>query len=263
MDENASHVENDTSLPSVEPEPSGPKTIGLLNIIFGSILLLCGSCSGMYLAFAAISAPMIDAQFQQMQQMVAAQRAAQIAELQRQETAAKTTKEKAAIRAQRKAIESQPAFKPPDFRKLGPLGDLRILVFSITDTISSIILNTAMLISGIGLLSLKPWARVAGIWVAIGKIARLLALYGFCIVVLVPVYVRQIMDMFTEIAAGGGGPPPGQLQEMASMFGILMTGGCLSMIILGAIYPAIALFVLMRPGAKAACSGMVVSAFEG
>ena len=90
------------------------------------------------------------------------------------------------------------------------------------------------------------------------KIVRLLAVYGFAIVTIVPITTERFIEVMkpmmeeAAVAQGGGaaGPSPA---EMAKVIGIMLTSTFVGVIILGAIYPLAAWIVLTRPGVKAAC----------
>src|ERR1700682_4482945 len=94
--------------PEQRPRTAIPKTIGILNIVFGSLLLLCGICFGISLAMQFAMGPMFAAQQQQFQQMLEADRRQKLQELQDLEQAAQNEKEKAPIQARQKALKAQP-----------------------------------------------------------------------------------------------------------------------------------------------------------
>src|ERR1043165_4714618 len=174
-----SNLVSPSGAPSPSPEPpktSIPTTIGILNIIFGSLMMLCILCSSMYLAvMGAIGAPINAIQQQQFQQALQTERLQKLQRLREQEQAAKDEKEKADLKAKQKALEEQPLPKMPDFTKF--MREQSFVSWMIADYVSGLILNLAMVISGIGLLRRKEWGRVSGIWVAILKIVRLIVLY--------------------------------------------------------------------------------------
>jgi hypothetical protein len=241
-------------LGGVTPNPSSAKTIGVLNVIFASILLLCGICSGMQLALQSTFVPIFGGQQQQIQAQVQAQRALEIQKLADKEKTAKNENEKQKFQAERKNLEAQPVPKMPDMTKMYGTDNPRVLNTWLIDTFTAVILNLLMLASGVGLLMVKEWGRVLGIWVAGLKIVRLVAIYVFMIVVIVP-FVSQrfgqtVDEMNRNMPAQGGGAPAGQV---AAFMGTFMTIGAVSMIVLGAIYPAICLIVLTRASVKAAC----------
>jgi len=244
--------------PGITRNVSACKTIGTLNIIFGAGLLLLGLCCGLQLFAQMTLAPMFTAQSQQqMQAALIAERQQQVQRLRDQEKAAKSDEEKAELQTQIKNLEAMPPPKMPDFTKVYGTDDPRVVGYWITDFVSGMILNLLLLISGIGLLTVKEWGRKLGVWVAGLKIVRLLALYGFAIIVIVPLTTERIIQMMKEMQENF---PPGpqkaapSLEEMATVMGTMMTVSFVATIVLGAIYPVVALIVLTRPSVKAACT---------
>src|SRR2546426_11288867 len=111
--------EMDTSLPSPLPPPgafrpksSTPKVLGILNIIFGSVLILFGICGALSVVMNRAIAPMMTAQQMQVRQVFEAnqqaERTAELRKLEEQEDAAQSGEEKQSIRSQRQALESTP-----------------------------------------------------------------------------------------------------------------------------------------------------------
>jgi hypothetical protein len=104
-------------------------------------------------------------------------------------------------------------------------------------------------------------ARRLGVWVAALKILRLVAVYGFALIFVIPVFSQKMGEMMEQMTAQmqqkaqqpGGAPMPDMAQTLATFYGIAMSSGALSMILFGAIYPAIMLWVLTRPKVKLAC----------
>jgi hypothetical protein len=242
----------------VTPNVSACKTIGTLNIIFGALLLLMGVCCGLQFFVQSTFAPAIMAQ--QQQQFKGAMEAARQQQIQRlkdEEKAAKSDKEKAEVEARRKKLEARPEAKMPDFSKMYGTDEPRVIGYWITDLASGVVLNLLMLIAGIGLVAVQEWGRKLGIWIAALKIVRLIALYGFNIIVIVPIVVERLTQGMKEMmedaaAAQGGGPPP--LAQMATVMGTFMTAMFVATAVLGAIYPVATLIVLTRPSVKAACT---------
>src|SRR5262245_14325049 len=245
--------------PAEESNPSAARTIGVLNIVFGSLLLLCVICSGLNLAMQSAMGPMFAGQQQQMQQAIEQEWKAKVNELEAQEKAAKDEKEKQELRARQQALRAQPQPKMPDFTKL--TGDQHFLGYTIADVATGIILNVLLLISGIGLVRLKEWGRKMANWTAALKIVRLVALNSYFALVVVPVFVHGFTSIFQEMfeEMGKAGPPgqrmPGQaeLTQMGTMIGVMMTVYAVALVIFGVIYPIVVLCVLTRPRVKAAC----------
>ena len=104
---------------------------------------------------------------------------------------------------------------------------------------------------------------VTAILAAVLKILRLIALYSFCVLIVVPSMVKEfttmIKGMFDEMAkgpqAGQNLPGPADFERFGSMLGAMGTTYAMGMIILGVIYPVIVTIALTRPRVKAACAG--------
>jgi hypothetical protein len=249
------------SPPPPPPRSTIPKTIGILNIVFGSVFLACAICSGINLLIQpAVMGPMMDAQQKQIQAQVEADRARQLALLKAQEDAAPNENEKAAIRARQKALQAMVVPKMPNFAKIAESPALQ--TFSIVDVSTGLVLNIVMLISGIGLLNYKEWGRITAIWLAVLKIIRLITIYTYYALVVVPDMVGNFNTMFKEMfdEIGKGAPPgakmPGQaeLDQIGTFMGIAMTATAVTYIIFGVIYPIITLVLLTRQRVKDACA---------
>jgi hypothetical protein len=251
---------DDDDLPPLRSTSSAPKTIGILNIIFAALLLLCGVCSGMNIMMQSAMGPMMAMHQQQFQQALEAERQEQIQRLQAQEQAAQDEQEKADLRAQQERLKAQPLPRMPNI--MGFMQDPLVQGYYIVDIFSGLLLNALLLISGIGLVGMKEWGRVTALWTAGLKIVRLVVLYGFFAVVGVPVIVqqftamfRQMLDEFGRMAPPGQKMPgPNELAQMGTGMGIMMTASAVAIIIFGVIYPVIMLIVLTRPNVKAACA---------
>jgi len=246
--------------------PSGvPKVIGILNIIFGSILILFGLCSGLSLLMQRAMAPMIQMQQNQMGQVIQAnqeaERTARLRKLEQEEEAAQTDEEKQAIIVQRQAIESAPPVKVPvipDMTKMYAMHDKRVLGFMITDMLLRIALNVLLIISGAGLVGAKEWSRKLAIKINVAKLVALLMVQAANIIIVLPIMAKQMsegmQEMMSQMPPGsGGGPPPQFGSDFAIMMGTMMTAGAVFMVIFGSIYPAVSLWFLTRPDVRATC----------
>jgi hypothetical protein len=245
-------------IPPIAPNPSAAKTIGILNIVFASALLLAGLCCGTY-AVVFSNSGFWSAQQQQMQAAIEGQRKAEIKKLEDEEKDAKTDKEKGEIRARLRQLELQqiPEINPV---KMYGMDDSRVVGYWIGDAASGLIVNLAMLIAGIGLVALKDWGRLLGIWVAVIKIVRLVVVYGFYILVVVPIITQRFIETTEKTTQAMGaqvnaaGPQMRQAAVQAGeVTGIMMTIWGASMIVFGAIYPVTCAIVLTRARVKAAC----------
>ncbi|HEY4309044.1 MAG TPA: hypothetical protein VGN12_06295 [Pirellulales bacterium] len=257
--------------PPPVPATTAHRLIGTLNILFASVMLLCGLCSGASLLMQVAMAPMTEGYQKQMQETIQAQiekeHQKKIDELKDQENAAATAEEKARLVAEREALEQKTPAEVPIADMMAAYRDPKLIGYLIADMTTGLFGNVFMLASGIGLLASKAWARRLGVWVAVFKIIRLVAVYGFAIVFVIPVFSQKMGEMLGQMTEqmqqkaappAGGAPIPNMAQTMATFYGIAMSSGAVLMILFGAIYPAIVLWVLTRPRVKSACGEVPV-----
>jgi hypothetical protein len=222
-----------------EPNPSLPKTIGTLNIVFGSLLLFCSICSGLGILWQAAFFPMMQADLQQARARMEAQRQQDLDKLRQQAKDAETDEEKADIEKRAKQLAATPLPPLPDFTEFTPAKNPKLLVYTVTDAGTGIITDVAMIIAGIGLLRLQEWGRRLAIWVAAAKILFLVLGYVYYLLAVVPDMTKAMTKFFE-------GP-------MAGMMGIMMGASGLISVVVGVIYPIVTIAVLTRRGAIAAC----------
>jgi hypothetical protein len=245
----------------VVPSPRIPKVLGILNIVFGSVLILFGLCMGLYFAML----PAMSRAMTQMQQKaeadVQAKNAAELKTIGEAEKAAKTEEEKEALADQRKAIEARPKITIPmgmDFGKLG-FDDPKFQAYYWTELSSALILNILMIVAGIALVQRKMWGLSLGLWTAAAKIVRLVLVYSYFGLVLVPPFAQKSGELAGEMmiqqqqAMGRPAPPGFDTKFMVKIYTIMYSVTAVVMIGVGSIYPAISIWLLTRPGARAAC----------
>lgn len=264
-------LDDDNSYPPLiarRPKTSIPKTIGVLNIVFGSLLLLCSVCYAASLSMQSAMAPMFAGQQAQFQEIQEAERRQKLLELERLEQAAENEIEKADIQAKHKALKDQPLLKMPDMGKF--MQESSFQAYGMADVATALVLNILMVASGIGLVSFREWGRRLAIWVAVIKIVRLLVLSTVFISVVVPnltkAFTGMFQEMFNEMAKN---PPPGQhipgaaeIAQMGSGITVMYTASAIGMLVLGIIYPVIVLILLLQPRVKTACAGAAMAGDE-
>ncbi len=250
------------------PRTGIPKTIGVLNILFGTLLLLCAFCFGIGLAMQTAMGPKMDGNNMQFQQMQEAERRRQLDELERREQAAANEEEKDKIRAELKAVKELPIVKMPDMSKF--LQEPSFQAYGIADVGTGMFLNVLMIAAGIGLVSYRQWGRRLALWVAAMKIIRLIALTAVFVLIVVPNLTRAMTDMFHEIfkemakmpQQGQPIPGPAELAKMGSGFSVMYAASSIGMLVLGIIYPIVVLILLSQRRVRAACGGAVVATDE-
>ncbi|MDR3635261.1 MAG: hypothetical protein P4L84_15765 [Isosphaeraceae bacterium] len=243
-----------------------------MNIVFAAGLLACGACSGMYAAMLPVFAKMTtqaQAQAQAAQNKQVKDALESLAEeekaldaLPEAEQNDATAKKKAEIAERRKETEEslkRPMIMPAmDLGKMG-LDDPKFVGWMVADVVTGLILNVLMLVSGVALVRFKPSGLTLGFWVAVLKIARLLVLWVFFILAVVPTlsrgYARFVVDMLQQQQGVTGKPlPPGvSIDQMTRIYTIAYSVMGVAIIVLGVIYPLVCLWLFTRPGARAAC----------
>src|SRR5579883_1009875 len=224
----------------VVPNPGTPKTIGILNIIFGLILLIV---SLGYVA-STIAMPLLLEQARgKMKEGLAqtkAANAAQIAELKKNEEAATSESERDAFKAQREGLESMNDSADVTAQELGfPFEWMNspvLAAYSYGEIGIAVVLNILMFVSGIGLIRLKPGARRLALWVAGLKLGRLVLMVILTMTLVVPIKTRIMktwMEKIQTVAAKqpGAGYNPKAGAQVAQMTAITETVSAVGLLV--------------------------------
>jgi hypothetical protein len=244
----------------VVPSPQIPRTFGILNIVFGAVMLLVGLGYAFWYFYAPTFTKQMQAQVEQTQAKRKAERAAELAKLKREVAAAKTEDERKFAKDAREAYE---AVVEPDIGDINDLTgmsvftDRRLAAFYWTEVSTGILLNVLMITSGIGLVMLAEWARKLALGVCCLKILRWIFVAIITLVVVIPITSERMQVVFTKMQvqakSGGAAVPVGG--DMTKFTAI--AGGVTSVVtaILASIYPALALVFLSLARSRAACLG--------
>jgi hypothetical protein len=252
---------------AVDPRPKyalpnfrSARLLGILNVVFATEILVCGLCVGGWVAVMPLWGTAFKPFFQKAEQQMEAARKAEVQALDEEAKKATTVDEKAAIEARKKEVESRPkpSFGSTEMYTMG-MDDPTTLAWSWSEVLSGLVLNGLMLASGVGLMHWRPWSRTLGLWTAALKVLRLCLLYGFYIVVIVPVVSQKVGQsvatmMEQQQAMGARGAAMGP-EMFVRIYTILYSIYGALMVLCGVIYPAVVIWVLTRPGVKSACSG--------
>jgi hypothetical protein len=212
-------TDSDRPDPPVSPRPGVVKTLGVCNVVFSVLTGLCLFSSTTYL-YVAMRNP------------------------------ARVT-----VAVNQAGPATQPGARPMvTFNPFMGMDDPRFLQFCLIDAGTGVILNGLMFATGIGLLNLKGWGARWWAYLAGIKIARLVLLWGFYIVAVAPSLsenmARSVVAMFQQQGVGRGRMiPVGELTRVYSIMNLIVAVG---IIVFGSIYPAVSLWLLGRPGVKAA-----------
>ena len=167
-------------------------------------------------------------QMKDQQETLKKNRESKLAELKKKEAAAKAKEAAAKTKEETEkakeettaAVEERETFEnspDPDLSAAvdmmgwNIMSDPRVAVYYFTEVISGMVLNIAMIISGVGLLRLAEWGRKTGITVAWLKILRWVAMTVVIMVLIVPITTERTEKMMQTIqvqanAKSGGRP---------------------------------------------------------
>ena len=237
----------------VLPKPGIPKTLGILNIIFGVILVLLGLCGIASLAAAPAMFQGLEKIGKDVQAKQEEQQKAKLKTYDDRIAAAKTDEEKA-------EIEKEKANDPASQIQMNPVDvsaaadtfkNPTIMIASYVGALTGLILHIILLTAGIGLIRLAAWGRSLSLWWAGLQIVQvLLVLYGNLVYVL-PANQAMMAKQFEKMPrAAPGAPDPAQIMKISMAMQVPMTVGTA---IGGMIYPVILLIMLNNAGARAAC----------
>ena len=247
----------------VLPTPGTPKTLGILSVIFGVLMVLYGLCTGGFLVAAKPLMQLAETQVKQAQAQVENQRKEQQKTFDDREKAATTDEEKAAIRKERDAAAaSQPPVVKVDMSAATQvLDDPVVMGYSYLQLGSGILLSVLLLVSGIGLIRLAPWGRSLSVAWAGLQILQLVVLTAANVLYVQPIQQANSEKMMAKMEADAKGPnaAPGAAEGVAMARAMNSSGAStilvLGYLVLGSIYPIILLILLNKPAVRAALIG--------
>lgn len=224
------------------------RTVGVLNIVFGLLLLLgCNVSGGLSMIGGAVAVPLID----QALQLARNEARSEIEELEKKVRDEPDNRSaQGELRSARRTVRELD--KIPNLDPLAKTyGSRESIGYAVVDNLLGVPLNLAMIASGVGILSLRSWGRKLAIVTMILKIVRTVPTQLFYIFVLAPQYARGTAEFLA-----GTVPPeqaPAGLQEAfySSYLGMFIGTG-ITMLLVAPIYPAVCWFLLTRPKVKAA-----------
>ena len=152
------------------------------------------------------------------------------------------------------AVEVKAKSATVQVNTLAFMGDPVMIRFYVIDLVTGIPLNILMFATGIGLVNFKRWGAKWWTWTAWAKIVRLILVYSYFIVGVVPTMsagiARMVVGIFEAQKIPAGRAP--SLSQLTMIYSYIYGAMGILMIVAGVIYPALSIWMLARPGAKAA-----------
>jgi hypothetical protein len=253
----------------VLPKPGIPKTLGILNVIFGVLLVLGGSCQLVMTVFLPAILQGAQNIAKDAQAKVEAQEKANLKSIDDQIAAAKTDEEKKALEQQRDAAAANKVqINPMDISAAtDALKDPKIMAVSFGGIITGLILHILLLVSGIGLIRLTPWGRTLGVWWGVLMIVQVLGLLLATIFIALPANkpIQEKAIALAEEAAKkpGAGPGEASAAQMAKVMASLTVPMAVGQSLSGIVYPIVLLILLNTAGARAACLAKKPEGLDG
>ena len=241
----------------VIPDEQTPRTYGILNIVFASMLLLCN----LVMAGMALLAPTMKGLMEQGQGQlnlsVQTRHQERLDDLKRVVCLAKTPAEKAKAQTALTELEAEP--KPP-FNSMtigmNASNDRRIIAFNVIDLSVGFFLNLAMLLAGVGLIRLKESGRKAAVVVAGIKLVKLVLFVIVSLSFIVPLEARLMEPDMAKVRAQFAGQPgaaPPMFMLSPQVMAAMMTSWVILFSVCASIYPILVLIKLRNDRVKAAC----------
>jgi hypothetical protein len=232
-----------------------------MNIIFGALVLLFAAGTVAMWVVGPVLQKRVVGTIAARQAEEKAAREAKLAELKKSEDAAKSQEEKDAIKSEREALEKQ---VEPDLSSMDDVwnynqfADRRVAAYSISELSASIILNVLMIVSGAGLMAMAEWARRLAIAVSWLKILRWIAMTVVVFVLILPISLDLTQKTFAKMDAqmkvqSGGRAAPLPFAVLAPATAVFGGVTAVFSAIVSSVYPALSIWFLTRPAARAAC----------
>jgi hypothetical protein len=242
----------------VLPNPGIPKTLGILNVIFGVIFVLLGICGIGSLLAAPALVNFGEKIIKDAQNKVEAKNKASEKELDDRIAAAKSDEEKKALEQERDVvIANRPPINQVDFSAATDVFNNRtIMAYSYAGAISGLILMVVLLVSGIGLIRLAPWGRLLAVWWGGLQLVQIAILLAANLLILQPLNKPNTDKQIAKLEEAAKGKAPGSPEVSALQMTKIIASLAIPMAVgqsLGGItYPIIILIMLNTKAARAA-----------
>lgn len=250
----------------IVPTPQPVKTIGILNIVFGSLLGLMFLVGIISMLMMPYMVRMLVAQQKQLQEKAQsdheASKKVDLDDIARRMELARTDEDRSALEAERQAIEARPRpFVADSTVGLRMATEREVMWFNLVDSLTGLPYYVALIATGIGLLWQREWARKTTLWISAFQILRAAVLMAVALMVVSPLMSRRMGEAFDDMGsqiAAQAGPGKGQsvsqaMKTVTKVSAAAIAGSYIATYAFAMIYPGICLWLMNRPGVRAAC----------
>lgn len=241
----------------VLPKPGIPKTLGILSIIFGVLLVLQGICGLGSVALAPLLMQFAETAQKTAKTQVEAQKKAVEKEYDDRIAAAKNEEEKKAIQQEKAtALANQPEVTIDLSAAEAAIKDPKLMAVGIGGAVSGLVCHILLLISGIGLVRLAAWGRSLSVFWAGLLMVQIVLLLAATILIAIPANKPINDQQIANLEKAAQGKPPGSPEVLTLKFTKSLVEMTVPMTVgvsfLGMIYPVVVLILLNNKGARAA-----------
>jgi hypothetical protein len=238
----------------VRPRPRPVRTLGILNILFGAILLAYSWLMIGSFAFNGMSAGPAQALEAAIRDHAKVDHDAAIRRLGALERRASSEEVRDLYRAERLRREGEEPKVPPAAEMLLMGGRMRgMMAWTGIGAVLGLGLNLLLIASGVGLVQRVEWGRRLGLWAAGLKLPVVLVMQVLWLAWIVPSLSRAIGDSVGGMMSAQRGGMPAGMPNMTQLYAVIYTLWGVFVLVAGSIYPIILLVMLRRPGIRAAC----------
>jgi hypothetical protein len=250
---------------------STARTMGTLSVIYGSLMVLMGLCTGsVLLALPALGRVMEGVQEREVARQEERRKGA-ISVLDEELAKATTEEEKAAIRVRKREVQDAPA--RPLTVNVGDFSmfrDRRIQLYSAGQMSTMLVLNILLIIAGIGLVRRREWGRRLALGASGVKVLALLLFSLVYAMGVAPIMGQLTMRDMGGLMRGGATAPgvekvdaidPAEVarrEQLASQISLSNTLTNSLMTLGGLVFPVASLVLLSRPKVRQALEAGLV-----
>ena len=236
-----------------EMPPAAPRRSGAITTV-AIVSIVLGLCCGIGSLYQLFTPQMMKMQKQSMaiqQKTMSAEieqtKTRRLEELQKERDAA-TDAEKPEIDARIKKTE---AMKAPDITKVfDALAPENAQHFYIVSGLTGALIQALLLATGIGLLSLRRWARTGNIAASVLQILLSIGTFVYQMTTVSPAVTKAMQDIFAEIGEAAEGAEVEQLKSMGSIMGTMMTASAGAAMFISLLWFTIAICLLSSRRSK-------------